>query len=111
RRCTTVVIARLERHVQGRAVRPRSGLRQRNGLRMLDARMFVPALAHGLVAVDEHSADQRVIFDLPAPPLRELERALEPIHASVCTSWRNARCGSSREKMELPATMSVAPAS
>ena len=106
-----MVSARLERHVQRRAARTLSRLRERDRLCVIDAFVLVPALADDLVAVDEHRADERVILDLAATALRELERALEAVHASAWTRRRYARGRSSRAKIALPATSSVAPAS
>src|SRR5207302_10275686 len=63
-RRATGVVAGLERDVQGRTARPLARLRECNRLCMVDVRVLVPALAHDLVAMNEHRAHQRVILDL-----------------------------------------------
>src|SRR5581483_7257916 len=105
------VVARLERHVQRRVARTLARLPQRDRLGVLDVRVLVPALAHDLVVAHDDCADERMILDLATSALRELERALERVHASSCTRRRYARGRSSREKIELPATNNRAPAS
>ncbi len=85
------MVARLERHVQVGIARALPGLRERDRLGVVDLRVLVPAFAHDLVAVHDHGAHHRVILDFAATALRKLERALKPVHASACTSWRYAR--------------------
>ena len=106
-----LVVARLERHVERRAAGALAGLRERDRLCMVDLRVLVPALADDLVVVHDDRADERMVLDLAAAALRELERALEGVHASACTRRRYARGRSSRAKIALPATNSLAPAS
>ncbi len=111
RRRPPVVRARLERHVERRAARAIARLCECPRLGVLDGRELVPALADDLIAVDDDGADERMVLDLAAAALRELQGPLEMTHASACTKRRYERGRSSRWKIALPATISVAPAS
>ena len=89
RRRPPVVRARLERDVERRAAGPVARLLERDRLGVLHARELVPALADGLAVADEHRADERMILDLAASALGELERALEPVpRARECAAFR-----------------------
>src|SRR5262249_10550827 len=106
-----VVRARFERDVQRRPTRAiaRYGQRHHLGVRRPTSR--VPALADDLAVALEHGANERMRpLDLPPPPLGELERPLEA-QARSWTSRRYARGRSSRPKIAVAATNSVAPAS
>src|SRR6185503_6644652 len=71
-----VVVARLERDVEGGAARALARRRQRHDLGMGAARLGVKALAHDLAVADHHRAHHRIRRGQPAAPLRERERAL-----------------------------------
>ena len=74
-RRTAVMTAGLQAHVGGRTPRTRAGRRQRIGFGMRGSGTFVPALAHDLAAVDQHTADARVgVSRIEAAP-RERQRA------------------------------------
>ena len=103
--------ARLERHIQRCAARAIAGLRERPGLGVVDGLVFVPTLADDVAVLDDDCSDERMIFDLAAAAFCELERPLDVVHASAWTNRRYERGKSSRWKIELPATISVAPAS
>ena len=79
--------ARLEGHVERRALRRVAGRVERHDLGVRAALPLVPALADDLAVPDDDRADDRVRVRRPPPALRELERALEA-HAKAWTSLR-----------------------
>src|SRR4029077_299730 len=106
-----VVRARLERHVEGRALGPIAGLLQRDRLGVADSVVLVPALADDLAVVLDDRADERMIRGLPPSALGQLERPLEVAHARSRTRPSYACATSSPPKTAEPATRSSAPAS
>ncbi len=85
-RRASVVRAGLERHVERRALRPRSGAAERQHLRVRSARPRVEALADDPLAPRHHAAHERVRVRLAEAARRERERAphqplVEPLAA------------------------------
>ena len=78
RRCPPVVTARLNRHVQRRPGQIlASGGADRLDLGVSAAQRAVKALTNHLINPADHRADQRIRADSAAPPLSQLDRALE----------------------------------
>src|SRR4051812_29033743 len=110
-RRAAVVRAGLQRDVERRAARllPRRLERPNLGVRL--AGPLVPALADDLVAVGDDRTDDGVRVRREAAALGQLERPVEQGHRSCSSSRRYVRARSSRPKIDVPQTNSVAPSS
>ena len=110
RRCRSVTLARLHRHEERRSACALAGRLESDHLRMRLALTLVPAFADHLAVANDNGPHDRIRIGGAAAALRELQRAFEA-HASSWRSRRYARGRSSRAKIDVPATNSVAPAS
>ena len=111
RRRATVMRARLERHVEGRAARCVARLLERDRLGVPDSVVGVPALPHDLAVSHDDRADKRIVAGLAASLLGQFERAEEVTHVTDCTRLRYESVRSPRPKTAEPATSRDAPAS
>ena len=84
----TVMRARFERHVEGRAARRVARLLERDRLGVPDSVVGVPALPHDLALSHDDRADERIVASLAASLLGQLERAVEVGHSR---SWTRPR--------------------
>src|SRR5207253_11474322 len=100
----------LHRHVERRAPSALARRLECDHLRVGLPFALVPALADDLAAADDDRADHGIRVRRAAPSLGDLERSLQA-HVSSWISRRYARGRSSRAKIDVPATKSVAPAS